>query len=142
MAITMMIRKSAEFLGLNGLLGLFGRMDGRKHSGRSTLKTRKFAIEPLEQRQLLSVTPSISQHSQPSPEWFQEVASLVGSSRASLTCEIGENGASSQGSQQDANSRDWIVQFNPSVLVGINSAAETVSLLAGGDIDCERLSGN
>jgi subtilisin family serine protease len=105
-------------------------------------RNRRLAIEPLESRQLLDaggVAPLVA------PLWFEDVAGDLEIRHAGALAFDAQGAAIDPPAEVAAaaanNLFDWIVQFDTASLDGINSVAETASLLAGGGVEFQVIRG-
>jgi subtilisin family serine protease len=105
-------------------------------------RNRRLMIEPLESRQLMDaggVAPLVA------PLWFEDVAGDLELRHAGVSA-FDAYGAAiappAEAAEAAANNLyDWIVQFDTAALAGINSVAETASLLVGGGVDFQVIRG-
>ncbi len=116
---------------------------GQAANRRFPLKRRALRIEPLECRHLMDAAGLASLIS---PDWFATVAQDAGMEHANVATWTAENTVDkpSVDGLSDASSSnlyDWIVQFDTSAVASIASVAETASLLAGGNINFQVISG-
>ena len=113
-----------------------------KKAGKTGVRRRSLRFEPLELRCLLDVAGAASLIS---PLWFEDFSSQLEIKHAGAAgaAAAAEETLPAAGDAQVAQNSlyDWIVQFDTASLTGVNSVAETVSLLAGGGIEFQVVRG-
>ncbi|MGW8257140.1 MAG: S8 family serine peptidase, partial [Thermoguttaceae bacterium] len=106
------------------------------------VRRRLLHIEPLEVRALMSADAFVSCVS---PVWFanyETTSTLQHADSAVLTASsLSEGEPASSTSEAQSNVYDWIVQFNTQAVENISTVAQVSSLLTGGGIDFQVLSG-
>jgi len=144
-------RIGAGFAGVRARLAgelakLWNQLDGTPDDdtpGRPRSRRRTLRIEPLESRHLMSAATAATDIS---AVWFQSVVAddaVDHAGAATWTAEDTIVASTDDGSSEtgEANTYDWIIQFDTASLSNIGSVVETASLLVGGGIDFEVLRG-
>ncbi len=147
------MRGSRSRAGLTGVCAHLSCEVAKFFDGRSPLplngrraaasgRRRALQIEALEVRHLMDAAGLAALVT---PSWFQTVADVVGPQHAGAadwTAEaISASGQTSDASAAQSDLYDWIVQFNTAGMSQISSVAETTSLLVGGGIEFQAISG-
>jgi subtilisin family serine protease len=107
---------------------------------RARLAAKRLLVEPLEQRWLLSAASPAALYGAGWSASYVAAGEATHAAPPSLSAQDLSSPAAASAAAP-ANTYDWIVQFDTAALGGINSAAGTAGLLAGGGIRFQVLEG-